>query len=1315
MKFKYLLLVLILAFVLTACSSKEIILKDDSDVILEVGDEKIIDYEVIGSNEETYLKSSNEEIVSIKGNKVTGISEGAVIIDIYFKENKKSYASFNVVVNPKIKEKDITITYDKTITLKVDEEKVLDYVAVNSEEIVVLQSSNSKVVLVAENKIIALKAGTAVISFSFLNDKKVYTSVNIEVIEQEDITCNEKTINLEVMGEYVLLYQVINSENQVELVSSNEDIVIIEGDKLIALNAGEVEISLKFVDNETIYATVQVIVTLVKEINVDVETLDLIIGDEYLVDYLAVNSNSDVIMISSNPDVVSILDNKLIAEGEGETTISFKFIDDKKVYATVLVTVTKPEKKILILNEDLNLSLFSSLQILVELQYVDDIIFEVNNPDIATVSNEGLIEPIKEGEFILYVKDASDENISVSISLTVMVDPFEVLDMAHIERPITQYVSSYGYNPDVRYQWVYGSLSSYSTMNLNLKESIIDITENVYKKTGATPEKLAIAEGLKLVRSGIIHEKTEYITYHDTGNHTPGANAQMHANYMVGSDNTNNRARSWHYTVDENQVIHHIPDNEVSWQGDSYAAYAKSIGVETCVDFGSDLYKTWQRTGKLMASLLIKHGLELDAIKQHYDWNRKNCPQTLRMNNLYKVAIDMVEAEYNVLKYLAGYGIQYISLNPEYVDDTGKIIKLPSKPMRVGYKAIVTSPTGNVSEKIYYSYLKLEDGSTLNPSIADIELANSFDNRVWEINEVSYNFIDPLINEYQSFNDEVKDLVLSYSVLQTFEISLMETEAFDTPVLIYEVLPDDNTSELKNSYIMLYNSTKDDFSLKDKYLIVYNNTTFYSLEGMVEGKDWYKFSDDAVIKANGYYLIQTSNIVSNQYSPLADAAVDLEVTFNIVLVLADELKDISEKGGDIVIDLLVTNQEAVIGHPIDYVNTSKAISRKYFIDTNNCIRDFEFTNPNPINSNNKGLTDLTYNQKQALIFDTHVRFLDRKLSLEDEVEINYLISLYEALTGEQKPLIQLENLYNNILMRWNVVNNPDLRVISEAVEQIPNQIIRDFVLPTYEGLVYSYASGQDSSYFNLKTGKYLKVSYEYNPIIITLSYKEITYDIVVNFGVARNNETVIYITGPKTTGDDGATASGGGTYENQLSVVGFGNVAIKVDGKVYIIGEKSYIALTGTAAMNQLGIDKLRPYGSTADATAIYNQGLIKGVATGYSGTGALYENVSDVSLSFDPSNTYGRNNAGIYGYFKVIFSLNADGTYTVSETIANSGTNTTTNGDKISLEPNQILWAPHTYEANVKGGTWLMSGGTGGSTGVLTKGKIIEVVKFNK
>lgn len=281
------------------------------------------------------------------------------------------------------------------------------------------------------------------------------------------------------------------------------------------------------------------------------------------------------------------------------------------------------------------------------------------------------------------------------------VDPILLLTKLHVEKPIVKYVSTYGYNPSIRYQWVYGSVSKYFNDPLNLIEEIVPINQNIYQGTIANQDSIIKAEDMKLVRSGIIHEENKYIIYHDTGNHTPNANARAHANYLVSEANKSYRARSWHYTVDEKSVIQHIPDNEVSWQGDSYDAYAKGIGVETCVDFGSDIHATWQRNAKLMARLLDKYNLGFESIKQHFDFNGKNCPQTLRMNNLYDYAIDIVKAEYEVLTKLRNYQISFESLNKEIVDDRGRVIKLPESETKVGYVVNISGDNYHESKVLY--------------------------------------------------------------------------------------------------------------------------------------------------------------------------------------------------------------------------------------------------------------------------------------------------------------------------------------------------------------------------------------------------------------------------------------------------------------------------------------------------------------------------------------------------------------------------------------------------------------------------------------
>lgn len=90
-----------------------------------------------------------------------------------------------------------------------------------------------------------------------------------------------------------------------------------------------------------------------------------------------------------------------------------------------------------------------------------------------------------------------------------------------------------------------------------------------------------------------------------------------------------------------------------------------SIGIESCINENSDIYLTWQKTAKLVAYLLRRNNLSFDDVKQHHYFSGKNCPQTIRMNNMWNHFMWLVKAEYQVLLYKEeGYKIELISSNP---------------------------------------------------------------------------------------------------------------------------------------------------------------------------------------------------------------------------------------------------------------------------------------------------------------------------------------------------------------------------------------------------------------------------------------------------------------------------------------------------------------------------------------------------------------------------------------------------------------------------------------------------------------------------
>ncbi|HOA36720.1 MAG TPA: N-acetylmuramoyl-L-alanine amidase, partial [Bacillota bacterium] len=123
-----------------------------------------------------------------------------------------------------------------------------------------------------------------------------------------------------------------------------------------------------------------------------------------------------------------------------------------------------------------------------------------------------------------------------------------------------------------------------------------------------------------------------YITIHDTANPGAGANAKAHAAYLKGAAAAAIPA-SWHFTVDDKVIYQHLPLTENGWHcgdGTNGTGNRQSIGVEICENSDGNRAKAEANAVWLTAKLLKDYGLKIAAVKQHYDWSGKNCPNVLR-------------------------------------------------------------------------------------------------------------------------------------------------------------------------------------------------------------------------------------------------------------------------------------------------------------------------------------------------------------------------------------------------------------------------------------------------------------------------------------------------------------------------------------------------------------------------------------------------------------------------------------------------------------------------------------------------------------
>lgn len=81
-----------------------------------------------------------------------------------------------------------------------------------------------------------------------------------------------------------------------------------------------------------------------------------------------------------------------------------------------------------------------------------------------------------------------------------------------------------------------------------------------------------------------------HIVIHETANQNPEQMQQRTLGYKKGG---NSRAASWHYTVDDKEIVQSFPDDVKCWHSGS-AYNSKSIGIEICVNSDGNFKKPFR-------------------------------------------------------------------------------------------------------------------------------------------------------------------------------------------------------------------------------------------------------------------------------------------------------------------------------------------------------------------------------------------------------------------------------------------------------------------------------------------------------------------------------------------------------------------------------------------------------------------------------------------------------------------------------------------------------------------------------------------------
>ena len=60
----------------------------------------------------------------------------------------------------------------------------------------------------------------------------------------------------------------------------------------------------------------------------------------------------------------------------------------------------------------------------------------------------------------------------------------------------------------------------------------------------------------------------KYIVIHETDNFKAGADAKAHNDFLLSQANT--QELSWHYTVDDHEIYHNLPDDEAAYHASDH-------------------------------------------------------------------------------------------------------------------------------------------------------------------------------------------------------------------------------------------------------------------------------------------------------------------------------------------------------------------------------------------------------------------------------------------------------------------------------------------------------------------------------------------------------------------------------------------------------------------------------------------------------------------------------------------------------------------------------------------------------------------------
>ena len=326
-------------------------------------------------------------------------------------------------------------------------------------------SDENIVIILDDGEIEAVGVGEAFIEVKYGDKtdkcKVVVKSIN-EAIQTESITLKEKEKSLKIGDSYKLEYKILpeNATNKtVSYHSSNEDVVVIENEKVKAIGSGDAVVSVVTADGNVDFCNIKVL----KDENVkeeekeeidnkkiEVESIDIINKDMtinldsyYHLRYTInpVNAETSVIWNSSDKKIVSISgDGLLIANGVGTATVTAHTLNGKK--DSIKITVIKPIVEVSSVSfnqENINVIVGEKFKLVTNVNPSNatnkELTYSVNN-DVVSVSKTGDVNALKVGKAVVTVSTSNGKKDTIVVNVVEKEIPINSISIGKVKDTI---------------------------------------------------------------------------------------------------------------------------------------------------------------------------------------------------------------------------------------------------------------------------------------------------------------------------------------------------------------------------------------------------------------------------------------------------------------------------------------------------------------------------------------------------------------------------------------------------------------------------------------------------------------------------------------------------------------------------------------------------------------------------------------------------------------------------------------------------------------------------------------------------------------